>query len=213
MKSHNVNSSSNFIGGWYIDEKLCDLIIQDFENRKPSWRESHSVRGYKVLNNKMMSSYLMNEYKIKIFQALGKYKELYTFSHETIEAFTVAEVWNIQKYEVGQHYSAWHCENNGDIKYRQRHLAFMTYLNDVSDGGETEFLYQSLKIRPEKGLTLIWPAYFTHTHCGHPSHTQEKYVTTGWFEFFNTVNFLEDQENANDQDFWLNLDKLHSNVA
>ena len=31
----------------------------------------------------------------------------------------------------------------------------MTYLNDIKDGGETEFYYQKLKVKPEKGLTLI----------------------------------------------------------
>jgi hypothetical protein len=42
----------------------------------------------------------------------------------------------------------------------------MTYLNDVTDGGETGFFYQDVKIKPQKGLTLIWPAIWTHTHKG-----------------------------------------------
>ena len=57
----------------------------------------------------------------------------------------------------------------------------MTYLNDVTDGGETEFMYQKLKIKPKKGLTLIWPADWTHTHRGIPSMTQVKYIATGWY--------------------------------
>ena len=42
----------------------------------------------------------------------------------------------------------------------------MTYLNDVNDYGETEFYYQKLKIKPEKGKTVIWCADWTHTHRG-----------------------------------------------
>ena len=42
----------------------------------------------------------------------------------------------------------------------------MTYLNTIKVGGETEFLYQKLKIKPKKGLTLIWPTDWTHTHRG-----------------------------------------------
>lgn len=213
MKQHRINDAWNFIGGWYIDEALCDAIVQDFENRKKYQRDSHSTRGYKVISNQEMNNDLMIAYKYKIHTALAEYEKLYRYSHETIEAFHVAEPWNIQKYEVGKHYSAWHCENNGDPKFRYRHLAFMTYLNDVNDGGETEFLYQNTKIRPEKGLTLIWPAYFTHTHMGHPSHTQVKYVTTGWFEFFDTENFLEEQNNVTDEEFWKNLDDLDKNVS
>lgn len=213
MKAHRINDAWNFIGGWFIDEQVCDLIVQDFENRKSMWKESHSVRGYKVLHNQMMNQALMDTYQMKVSLVLEEYKRYYKYSHETIEAFYMSEPWNIQKYEVGKHYSAWHCENNGDPKFRYRHLAFMTYLNDVTDGGETEFLYQNVKIRPEKGLTLIWPAHFTHTHCGHPSHTQEKYVTTGWFEFFDTENFLNEAESAPNDDFFGKLDMLHRKVS
>ena len=41
----------------------------------------------------------------------------------------------------------------------------MTYLNDLSDGG-TEFFHQKIKTKAEKGLTLIWPPHWTHTHKG-----------------------------------------------
>lgn len=208
MHSHRINDAWNFIGGWYIDETLCDQIISDFENRKSIQKEAHSVRGYKFLLNENMNTALMDAYHYKLLGVLEEYKRFYKYSYETIEAFGVAEPWNIQKYEVGKHYSTWHCENNGDPQFRLRHLAFMTYLNTVEKGGETEFLYQNIKIRPEKGLTLIWPAYFTHTHIGHPSFTQEKYITTGWFEFFDTENFLESQRNVTDEEFWLNLDNI-----
>ena len=61
----------------------------------------------------------------------------------------------------------------------------MTYLNDVDDGGETEFYYQKLKVKPRKGLTLIWPADWTHTHRGLSSPTQEKYIITGWLNYID----------------------------
>ena len=48
----------------------------------------------------------------------------------------------------------------------------MTYLNDVTDAGETEWYHQRLKIQPQKGLTIIWPCDWTHTHRVVPSPTQ-----------------------------------------
>ena len=59
----------------------------------------------------------------------------------------------------------------------------MTYLNDVTDGGETDFFYQRIKIPPKKGLTVIWPADWTYTHRGIPSKTQDKFIVTGWFNY------------------------------
>ena len=45
-----------------------------------------------------------------------------------------------------------------------RLFAFMTYLNDVDDGGQTKFDYYDIKVKPETGKTLIWPAEWTHAH-------------------------------------------------
>ena len=59
----------------------------------------------------------------------------------------------------------------------------MTYLNDVTDAGGTEFYHQKVTVTPVKGLTLVWPADWTFTHRGVPSPTQEKRIMTGWFNF------------------------------
>jgi hypothetical protein len=61
----------------------------------------------------------------------------------------------------------------------------MTYLNDVEDGGGTEFLNQKLVVHAKKGKTLIWPADWTHTHRGVVSPTQEKYIITGWLNYMD----------------------------
>lgn len=70
-----------------------------------------------------------------------------------------------------------------DRHSQSRLLVVMTYLNDVTDGGETEFLNQAFKVEPKVGRTVIWPAYFTHTHRGNPPYSNEKYIITGWVEF------------------------------
>ena len=67
----------------------------------------------------------------------------------------------------------------------------MTYLNDVTDKGYTEFWHQDLRFEPKKGLTLIWPADWTYTHRGVPSTTQEKYIITGWLSY---LDYIEDKK-------------------
>lgn len=212
MNQHRINDAWNFIGGWYIDEELCDRLVADFENRKSEHLQAHSARGYNYVNSLAMDPDLITVYEYSLQRVVDEYKKFYKYSHESMAAWSLSSTYNFQKYEPGRHYSVWHCENNGNPQYFRRHLAFMTYLNDVTDDGETEFLYQNVKIRPEKGLTLVWPAAFTHTHKGIPSPTQEKYVTTGWFEFFDTNSFLDEQLNATDEDFWKNLEKMDRNV-
>jgi hypothetical protein len=88
----------------------------------------------------------------------------------------------VQKTKIGGGYHTWHYES-GDAETSCRLLTWMLYLNDVHEGGETEFLYQHMRVKPEQGTLVIWPAAFTHTHRGNPPLSNEKYIVTGWTEF------------------------------
>lgn len=88
----------------------------------------------------------------------------------------------IQKTLPGEGYHQWHFES--DSRERAgRVVSWAVYLNDVQEGGETEWLYQSVRIPATKGTVTIWPAGFTHTHRGNPPLSNEKYLLTGWIEF------------------------------
>ena len=89
----------------------------------------------------------------------------------------------IQKTEPGQGYHAWHYESTPSAPYRK--LATMIYLNDGFEGGETEFLYQSRRVKPKQGTMVICPSSFTHTHRGNPPLTGDKYMINGWIEYSN----------------------------
>jgi len=88
----------------------------------------------------------------------------------------------MQRTDLREGYHIWHYES-GDRNCCNRLLTCIVYLNDVEEGGETEFLYQSMRVKPKQGTLLIWPAAFTHTHRGNPPLSNEKYIVTGWTEF------------------------------
>lgn len=89
-----------------------------------------------------------------------------------------------QKYQAGiGNYNYWHCEVFPQAPLNEplhRTLLFMFYLNDVAEGGETEFYYQNKAIRPKAGRMVIAPAYFTHTHRGCVPKSNDKYILTSW---------------------------------
>jgi len=63
-----------------------------------------------------------------------------------------------------------------------RALVWTLYLNDIPKGeGETEWLYENIKIQPEVGTIVISPAAWIYQHRGNPVHTLSKYIATGWF--------------------------------
>ena len=90
----------------------------------------------------------------------------------------------IQKTKPTEGYHVWYCEHDGRL-FGSRLLLVMCYLNDVKEGGETEFLYQSRRIKPKQGTIVICPSSFTHTHRGNPPLTGDKYMINGWIEFDN----------------------------
>jgi hypothetical protein len=121
-------------------------------------------------------------YEAELQKIVNLYVTKYPMSNKT--AKWEVEGINIQKYNPGGGYVDWHSERTGHYDTSMyRHLVFMTYLNDVTDDGETEFLHQTIKVQPKKGLTLIWPSDWTHFHRGIPSPTETKYIITGWFCF------------------------------
>jgi hypothetical protein len=96
-----------------------------------------------------------------------------------------ASTMKMQKTGPGGGYHVWHQENEPG-EHSRRVLVYSLYLNTLSEnaGGETEFLYQKLRVKPEENLMIIWPAAFTHTHRGNIVLTDEyKYIVTGWFYY------------------------------
>lgn len=94
---------------------------------------------------------------------------------------------NLQKYTAGSGgYHRWHSEiypRDERCEILHRVLLYMFYLNDVAEGGETEFFYQQKKIAPQRGRMVIAPAGFTHTHKGHVPRSGDKYIATSWVMF------------------------------
>ena len=94
---------------------------------------------------------------------------------------------NVQKYlQSSGGYHHWHSEiypQNASCETLHRALLFQFYLNDVADGGETEFYYQKRKIEARRGRLVIAPAGFTHSHKGHVATSGDKYIATSWILF------------------------------
>jgi hypothetical protein len=180
----------NFIGKYILDDlSLCDEIIEFYaaSNNKQIGSTSKGI-DLKVKNSTdVCITWQNDEIARKYVNALDlptkEYIKKYNFC-DSYSAWSIIEPINIQHYKPNGGFYKWHTErSNSTYPVTSRHLAFMTYLNDVEDGGETEFYYQKLKVKPRKGLTLIWPADWTHTHRGIPSPTEEKYIITGWFNY------------------------------
>ena len=95
----------------------------------------------------------------------------------------ITEHVKIQKTLPAEGYHVWHIEHSKGFDCEKRVLVYSIYLNTVEEGGETEFLYQSQRVKPVKGRIVIWPAGFPYVHRGNPPLNGEKYIITSWISY------------------------------
>lgn len=181
----------NFILQDKLDNlKICDELIKYHKNSQ--FKFDGLVAGSVDKNIKASTDVQVNindgtiqQYLKQLQIVCDKYIKKYKYANY-YNPWAITEGFVIQHYKPNEGYFAWHTERGSNIQpYNNRHLVFTTYLNDVSDGGETEFYHQKLKVKPEKGKTIIFPADWTHTHRGITSPTENKYIITGWYSFYN----------------------------
>jgi len=179
------------IAGWYIPPHLCDELIQIFKDnpkkQSPGVIASNSFSGKVDTKEKESTEVGLNpkydhpsfvQYREYLKKVIYKYQERYP-EVRVFDKFGMIEIPQIQYYRPGQGYKVWHCERSGK---ENRCLVFMTFLNTAPRAG-THFKYQDLTVPAEKGLTLIWPPDFTHTHKGQITKQHEKYILTGWLGY------------------------------
>lgn len=186
----------NFVGIFKnaYPKEFCEGVIAQYESMAASGHgqtrfESHGDTRIRKDDTQLFADdieYLPLRASTKEFNKLfwekfyPIYAQEYSPLNESGKHFNYS--FKVQKTKIGGGYHIWHyeaCERH----ICQRLLTWMVYLNDVHEGGETEFLYQHMRVKPEQGTLVIWPAAFTHTHRGNPPLSNEKYVVTGWTEF------------------------------
>ena len=195
------NANPNFIGSWMLNPlSVCDELINYFEANKYKQKQGETSGGEQLhIKNsidisilpkdmKLSGNEVFEEYFSNLFSCYEDYTEQWPFLTTFADSLQIGE-FNLQRYQSGQHFGALHTERSS-LDSLHRIFAWMTYLNDVDieDGGSTFFSHYDLDIQPKKGLTLIWPAEWTHAHKGNLLHANSKYIITGWMHFPNNLN-------------------------
>jgi prolyl 4-hydroxylase len=185
----------HFIGCWALeDDALCDGLIAYFERNAEAHKPGLVGGGVVDIAFKQSLDLPLPPQEVgkpenpdlaRYFEQLNQcfwdYLDEWAFLKSFLDGVHIGS-FNIQKYGDGDHFGGLHSERTA-LSNAHRVLVWMTYLNDVAAGGETEFPHFDLKVRPTKGRTLIWPAEWTHAHRGCVVERGPKYIITGWMHF------------------------------
>ena len=175
----------------------CNHLINIFEKDIESHRERPIINNDNIYQDISSNPFLKLDENSKNFfykniektinDYINKYRHL---SIITSFGYDIND-FKVQKTKPGEGYHAWHHEFEPSISTNvfARWGVWTVYLNDVKKGGETEFLYQSLRVKPKVGTVCLFPAHYTHAHRGNPPLSEEKYIVTGWLNY--TKEYIE----------------------
>jgi hypothetical protein len=190
-KTVNIN---NFIGIYdnYITEEECNKAIKLYENQNKFNNTLNRIDFEEsAVLEKQDQQFFAESYNIEVWWKLLKpivVNFQLAFNHYikntgAEDAYGVPFHYcplKIQKTLPTEGYHVWHIEHGKGYQNEARAFVYSVYLNDVEEGGETEFLHFSKRVKPKKGRIVIWPAGFPYLHRGNPPLSGEKYILTSW---------------------------------
>jgi hypothetical protein len=181
-----------------LSDKTCDYIMNCFEEFKDHLRRGRTGNGVdrkkkdsadlNLLRVKSsLSEFIFDEFQESLKKNIDKYQDKYKLTSPTYDSIWDKDFY-IYPYAIlakrytknVQGYHIFHSDYGPTEMSRDRQLVCMYYLNDVEEGGETEFYHQDLKVKPTKGSLVIFPAAFTHLHKGHIPVSNDKYILNFW---------------------------------
>ena len=135
-------------------KRTSELVISD----DPSWADIEKVlqAGYVECINRYAEE----------FPHLGK-----------VVGTLFSEPFRFKKYEAGGFFD-WHVDSGGENNSRV--VAVQIYFNNVHKGGETEFVFQQMKVPAVTGRMIVFPTLWTYLHRGAPVHSNAKYICTNY---------------------------------
>tara|TARA_R110000824_G_scaffold203108_1_gene387466 strand:+ start:1839 stop:2432 length:594 start_codon:yes stop_codon:yes gene_type:complete len=193
MKDKTVNIT-NFIGVYdnYIMEQECNKAIKLYEEQNKfnntlnrihfensSTLKKQDQQFFAAANNLSLWWESLKPMMVNFDLAWNHYIKNTGADEAYGVPFNFTDL-KIQKTLPTEGYHVWHIEHGKGFENEPRAFVFSIYLNDVEEGGETEFLNFSQRVKPKKGRIVIWPAGFPYVHRGNPPLSGEKYILTSW---------------------------------
>jgi hypothetical protein len=138
------------------------------------------------LKSHMFSPFNGRNSEAIFFEGLQKCYDDYSNTYDILKTANIrCTSVKMQKTDPGGGYHVWHFEQGKD-EWASRCLTYIVYLNTLEPdaAGETELLYQRIRVKAEENTAIVFPAAHTHTHRGNVVYGDKpKYIITGWFHF------------------------------
>jgi hypothetical protein len=165
-----------------FSKEECAGLIEWFEILDESKQLVHTkLEGHREFDEVNLNNFREQTLKMQLDvykrfdDILEKYKQDVKVHEKALPEKSAWEELRIKRYRAGIGNFLDHVDVGDSISAR-RFLVFFLYLNDVAEGGETEFPDLDLTISPECGKLLVFPSIWTYLHRGNVPISNDKYI-------------------------------------
>ena len=168
-----------------LEPEVCRAIVDRFA------RDDGKTHGRVYRQGEVLSedAAVKNSWDLEIRDE-GEWRDIFRAIHPRIQACIAhylsrspilqsfdlqATGYKIQMYPKGEGFFRWHADATGR-GVQSRQVAMILYLNDVAEGGETEFFHQGIKVAPRAGQLLLFPTAWNYMHRGEMPVSNDKVI-------------------------------------
>lgn len=163
---------------------LCQETIEKFEQDKKNHHPGEVGSGYKPEMKSSTDWYLGSSFpKLEEIYFSGIINATYPImeTKPQLKRFELSySGFQYQKSPKNKGFFHWHTDNDFSNLEKERLLAVIIYLNDVHEGGHTEFMQQRFSIKPETGKLAIFPTTWEYFHRGVAPKSNDKHIMTSF---------------------------------
>lgn len=163
-----------------ITKETCDYLIRLFNSEKSEHKKTIAYDFYET--NMMRSKQFLNvgQQFTGLMQGIySKYSSEFKFFPKT----RYFEEPRMKRYEPNEGVFKWHTDNT-TTESSKRLLVMFFYLNDVEEGGETKFRFEStgeeISVKPKAGSVVCFPPTWQYPHMGCTPISGPKYVISSY---------------------------------
>jgi prolyl 4-hydroxylase len=168
-----------------LEPAICDAMVARFEldTANQEQVDYKQIRRFAVLDVSQSAGW--RDMHDLLFQGLVAAVERYVAdcAIQWIPPNQGIEDFRIKRYRpgTGEEFKPHVDISNADLARRM--IVAFWYLNDVAEGGETEFVSLGLAVKPKKGRLLMFPPTFLYPHAGRPPRSNSKYIVGSYTRY------------------------------
>tara|TARA_B100000579_G_scaffold7160_1_gene5459 strand:- start:572 stop:1141 length:570 start_codon:yes stop_codon:yes gene_type:complete len=172
-----------------INDSLCNEIIEAYKQsgttyvnreQRPTFHELNISKKFKAEDP------LWNKPQKILTETFIDVVNLYMEDLEIARDFPVKytfEEYRMKRYEANDYDQFKDHVDVQDYSSARRFVVIFLYLNDVLEGGESNFPRLDLAITPKQGRILVFPANWQYRHAGLPVKSNDKYIIGSYLHY------------------------------